>query len=148
MATRRAYFDTSVMVKRYIHEPGSEQVRRLLRQHKLLSSTLTPVEIVSALGRRKREGDLSANAVAAILHRMRSDCAGWELVEVNSAVLKRAQELLQGVTLLRTLDAIQVASLITFQTASAIRVPLITADSRQREVAVGAGIDVIAIGLV
>ena len=147
MATRRAYFDTSVMVKRYIHEPGSDEVRRLLRRHELLSSTLTPVEIVSALVRRRREGDLSANALAAILRRMSSDCVQWELVEVNSTVLGRAQELLQGATPLRTLDAIQVASLITFQVASAIRVPLITADSRQREVAVGAGLDVIAIGL-
>jgi uncharacterized protein len=147
MAIRRAYFDTSVVVKRYIHEPGSEQVRRLLRQHELLSSTLTPVEIVSALGRRRRAGDLSANALAAVLRRMRSDSAGWELVEVNSAVLKCAQELLQGTTPLRTLDAIQVASWITFQTASAIRLPLVTADSRQRQVAVGAGLDVIAIDL-
>ena len=79
---------------------------------------------------------------------MSSDCARWELVEVNSTVLGRAQELLQGAIPLRTLDAIQVASLITFQAASAIRVPLITADSRQREAAVGAGIDVIAIDLV
>jgi predicted nucleic acid-binding protein len=148
MATRRAYFDTSVVVKRYIHESGSQQVRRLLRQHELLSSTLTPVEIVSALGRRRRDGDLSENAMAAILRRLNSDCMGWELVEVNSTVLECAQELLQGVTPLKSLDAIQVASLITFQTASAIRVPLVTADSRQREVAVGAGIDVIAVSLV
>jgi predicted nucleic acid-binding protein len=148
MATRWAYFDTSVVVKRYIQEPGSEQVRRLLRRNQLLSSTLTPVEIVSALCRRRRQGDLSSNALAGILRRVTSDCAGWELVEVNGTVLDRARELLQGVTPLRTLDAIQIASLITFQAASALRVPLITADSRQREVAVVAGIDVISIDLV
>jgi hypothetical protein len=35
---------------------------------------------------------------------------------------------------------------MTFQAASAIRVPLITADLRQRECATQAGIDTIAIG--
>jgi predicted nucleic acid-binding protein len=130
MATRWAYFDTSVVVKRYIQEPGSEQVRRLLRRNELLSSTLTPVEIVSALCKHRREGGLSSNALAGILRRVTSDCAGWELVEVNGTVLDRARELLQGVTPLRTLDAI------------------VTADSRQREVAVVAGIDVISIDLV
>lgn len=145
MATRWAYFDTSVVVKRYIREPGSEQARRMLRQHEFLSSALTPVEIVSALCRRRREGDLSANALAAILRRMSNDRARWELVEVNSAVLERAQELLQGAAPIRALDAIQVASLVTFQAASAIRVPLVTADWRQRDAATRVGIDVISI---
>jgi uncharacterized protein len=146
MALGWAYFDTSALVKRYIREPGSEQVRALLRQHEFLSSVVTPVEIVSALCRRRREGDISANTLAALLRRMRSDQARWEMVEVNLPVLERAQELLQGTTALRTLDAIQVASLMTFQAASAIRVPLITADLRQRECATQAGIDTIAIG--
>ena len=45
-----AYFDTSAVVKRYVLEPGSLQVRRLLRQHDFLSSAITPLEILSALG--------------------------------------------------------------------------------------------------
>ena len=145
MAIRWAYFDTSALMKRYIREPGSEQVRALLRQHQFLTSARTPVEIVSALCRRRREGDISANTLAALLRRMNSDRARWELVEVNLSVLERSQELLQGATSLRTLDAIQVASLITFQAASAIRVPLVTADSRQRECAIQAGIETITI---
>jgi uncharacterized protein len=146
MARGWAYFDTSALVKRYIREPGSEQVRALLRRHEFLSSVVTPVEIVSALCRRRREGDIPANTLAALLRRMRSDQAHWEMVEVNLPVLDRAQELLQGTTALRTLDAIHVASLITFQAASAIRVPLITADLRQRDCATQAGIDTIAVG--
>ncbi len=146
MALGWAYFDTSALVKRYIREPGSEQVRALLRRHQFLSSVVTPVEIVSALCRRRREGDISANALAALLRRMSSDRARWEMVQVNISVLERAEELLQGTTALKTLDAIQVASLITFQAASAIRVPLITADLRQRDCATQAGIETIAVG--
>jgi len=146
MARRWAYFDTSALVKRYIREPGSEQVRALLRRHQFLSSVVTPVELVSALCRRRREGDISASTLAALLRRISSDRDRWEMVEINVSVLEHAEELLQRTTALRTPDAIQLASLITFQTASAIRVPLITADLRQRECAIQAGIETIAIG--
>ena len=79
------------------------------------------MEMVSALSRRRREGDISASTLAALLRRMRSDRDWWEMVEINVSVLEHAEELLQRTTALRTLDAIQVASLITFQVASAIR---------------------------
>ena len=140
-----AYFDTSALVKRYIQERGSEQVRALLRRNDFLSSAITPVEIVSALCRRRREGDISADVLAALLRRMSSDRRQWRLVEVGSDVLERAQELLRGATPMRALDAIQVASLVTFQTAAAMKIPIITADSRQREAATQLGIDVISI---
>jgi predicted nucleic acid-binding protein len=140
-----AYFDTSALVKRYIQERGSEQVRALLRRHDFLSSAITPVEIVSALCRRRREGDISADVLAALLRRISSDGRQWRLVEVSSAVLERAQELLRGTIPMRALDAIQVASLVTFQLAATMRIPIITADSRQREAATQLGIDVIAI---
>ena len=145
MATMWAYFDTSALVKRYIQERGSQQVRALLRRHDFLSSAITPVEIVSALCRRRREGDISADVLAALLRRISSDGRQWRLVEVSSAVLERAQELLRGTIPMRALDAIQVASLVTFQAAATMRIPIITADSRQREAATQLGIDVIAI---
>jgi uncharacterized protein len=140
-----AYFDTSALVKRYIQERGSEQVRALLRRYDFLSSVITPVEIVSALCRRRRENDISADLLAALIRRMNGDRRQWRLVEVNSSVLDRAQELLRGPTPLRALDAIQVASLVIFQAVGAMRVPIITADSRQREAATQLGIDVIPI---
>jgi hypothetical protein len=67
-------------------------------------------------------------------------------VEVTSLVLGRAEDLIQGITPIRTLDAIQVASLITFQAASGIRIPFATADARQREVANQLGLDLVWIG--
>jgi predicted nucleic acid-binding protein len=74
-----AYFDTSVLVKRYIRERGSVQVASLLRRYELFSSAITPVEVLSALGRRRRDGDLSEENFSATLSRVQSDRVRWEL---------------------------------------------------------------------
>ena len=39
-----AYFDTSVLVKRYVKEAGSSATRRLLQRFRFLSSAVAPVE--------------------------------------------------------------------------------------------------------
>lgn len=88
-----AYVDTSVLVKRYIQEPGSTHARALLRRHRLLVSALAPVEMLSSLSRRRTEGDLAERHFQAIVSRMQHDRAYWEVVEVNPLVLNKAEEL-------------------------------------------------------
>jgi len=141
-----AYFDTSALVKRYVRERGSAQVGSLLRRHDLLSSAITPVEVLSALWRRKRNGDLSEENLSMTLSRVQSDRIRWGLVEVGGTVLSRAEEIVQGTVPMRALDAIHVASLMTFQAAAAMRIPFVTADDRQREAGTQVGLDVIWVG--
>jgi hypothetical protein len=64
----------------------------------------------------------------------------------SSLVLNRAAEIVQGDVAIRTLDAIHVASLVTFQTASGSEIPLITGDGRQRDAATHLGLNVIWVG--
>ena len=139
-----AYFDTSALIKRYVREPGSAQVVALLRRHDLLSSAITPVEIMSALGRRRR--DLSQEAFTATVNRVRSERLHWELIEVGETVLSRAEEIVQGNVPMRSLDAVHIASLMAFQSASGIRTPFVTGDGRQRDAAKFLGLDIIWIG--
>ena|SRR5918992_434422 len=146
MAVTWAYFDTSALIKRYVNEPGSVRVGQLLRRHDFLSSALTPVELLSGLSRRRRDGDLSDRIFVALLRRIRSDRTWWDLVEVGSLVLNRAAEIVQGDMAIRTLDGIHVASLVTFQTASGSEIPLITGDGRQRDAATHLGLNVIWVG--
>lgn len=141
-----AYFDTSALVKRYVRERGSAQVGSLLGRHDLLSSAITPVEVISALSRKKRDGNLSEENFLATLSRVQSDRVRWELVEVGGPVLNRAEEIVQGTAPIRALDAIHVASLITFQSAAGIRVPFITGDARQRDAAERMKLDVVWVG--
>jgi predicted nucleic acid-binding protein len=141
-----AYFDTSALIKRYVREQGSVRVASLLQRHDLLSSAITPVEVSSALCRRKSNGDLSEENFAATLSRIQSDRIRWELVEVGEPVLSRAEEIIQGTVPMRALDAVHVASLTIFQAAAGIRVPFITGDGRQRDAATQSGLDVVWVG--
>ncbi|MGQ0694798.1 MAG: type II toxin-antitoxin system VapC family toxin [Nitrospiraceae bacterium] len=133
-AARWAYFDSSVLVKRYVKEEGSLAAGRLFRRYRFLSSAIAPVEVLSALSRRRIRGELTQRDFLAIRLRLHKDRGYWELVEVSAIVLSQAEELVQK-SGLRTLDALHVASALTFQTASGLTVPFITADVRQREAA-------------
>lgn len=113
-----AYFDTSVLVKNYVQE------------------------LLSALMGRKSRQELRMDAIPGILARVRHDRVYWQLVDVGAPVLSQAEEIVQTVQM-RALDAIHIASLLTFQVASEIRVPFITADSRQRDAAEQMKLDVV-----
>ncbi len=104
-----AYFDTSVLVKRYVTERGAARARALLQKHRFLSSAVMPVEAVSALDRRRAAGDLSRASFDAILTQLTRDRLHWALVEVTSGVLDRAEVVIRE-TGVRTLDAIHLAS--------------------------------------
>jgi len=138
-----AYFDTSVLVKRYISEPGSLRARALLRRHDFLSSSLIGPELLSAFSRRRRSGELSETYFKTLLGRIQNDRPSWELIEVSSTVLQGAEQLVQSAVAVRTLDAIHIASLLAFEVAGTVNIPFITADLRQRDAAKQAGVNVI-----
>jgi len=133
-ATRWAYFDTSVLVKRYVKEEGSTAARGLFQRYRLLSSAVAAVEVLSALGRRRTADELTQRDFLAIQSRLHKDRAYWELVEIGPIVLSQAEGLVQK-TGLRTFDALHLASALTFQAATGLTIPFITADVRQREAA-------------
>ncbi len=145
MPTSWAYFDTSVLIKRYVREPGSPRAQALIRRYSFLSSAITPVEVMSALCRRRAAGDLADRDFGAILSRIQKDRAYWELVEVSPLVLSRAEELIQN-TELRTLDAVHVASIMTFHAALGTRIPFVTADARQRDAVEQLALDIVWVG--
>ncbi len=134
MPTEWAYFDTSVLVKRYISESGSQRVRSLLKKYQVLTSALTPLEATSAFFRRQKQGDLSEHLYHAILSRLRQDCPYWQFLEVSVPVLQGAEEVIAK-TGLRTLDAIHLASALSFHSHTALPIRFLTADALQREAA-------------
>jgi predicted nucleic acid-binding protein len=87
-----AYFDTSAFIKRYVSEKGSARVVSLLRRHDLLSSAITPVEVMSALCIRKRSGELSEEDFGGTMKRVKGERIRWELFELGRAVLSRAED--------------------------------------------------------
>jgi predicted nucleic acid-binding protein len=140
-----AYFDTSVLVKNYVRETGSARARELLRTYSFLSSAIAPVELMSALMRKHAAGEIDRQDLPRIFARIRKDRPYWKLLDVGASVLNESQELIQK-TRMRTLDAIHLASLAVFRSASGLTGAFITADGRQREAAMRLGLDIVWVG--
>lgn len=145
MAALWAYFDTSVLLKCYLREPASPRARALTRRHRILSSAVAPAEAISALCRRRATGGLGHRDVDAILARMATDRARWELIGLTSLVLGRAETLIRQHEL-RTLDAVHFASALVFHEETGEQPRFITADAPQRRAAEQLGLEVVWVG--
>jgi len=141
-----AYFDTSVLVKNYIQEPGSARVRELLGTSEFVSSAIAPIELQSAIRRRHRQGEMTSRHYTAILSRVKQDRAFWQLVEPVPQVLTKAEELVAAYNI-RTLDAIHLASAIVIQESIGTPLPFVTADERQLAAARDCKLETIAVAL-
>lgn len=104
------YADSSALVKRYVEEPGSDEIRAM---DAIVASSLAVVEICSAVWRRHRMGDLGASEAAAIAAAARSDLTGGDpnviVLPPTTAIVLRAGQL-TGTAALRAYDALQLAS--------------------------------------
>jgi predicted nucleic acid-binding protein len=139
------YFDTSVLVKRYIDESGSDEAKGLLTKYRIISSRVALIEAGSTFRRRRDSGDLHVRHFNAILKRFDADRAFFELIEPTREVLDRAEQLAREGKV-RSLDAIHIASLLCFNDSLDSRTPFITADKDQRRAAVESALDVIFVG--
>ena len=125
-----AYFDTSALVKNYVQEAGSVQVRELLAAYEFLSSAIAPIELHSAVQRRYRLGEITRPNYNAIVSRVKTDRSFWQLVESVPQVFTKAEEVVLNHNV-RTLDAIHLASALIIQQSLNTPIPFISADERQ-----------------
>ena len=145
MPTAWGYFDTSVVVKRYVPESGSSLAREVMRRHSFLSSAIAPLETLSAISRRRRSGEVDQNTFNSIRFRIELDRAHWELVPVDRAVLERAEEIVSTGNV-RALDAIHIACALSFNEGAGTRVLFFSADERQLDAAARFGLRIQRIG--
>jgi predicted nucleic acid-binding protein len=106
------FIDSSAIAIRYVHQPGTNRVRKLadpMAGHFLYVSRITDVELTSTLA-RCRDGRLSPDQVAMVLTQFRKDLAqDYRVVEVTVPLLQRAS-LLADAHGLRAGDAIQLSA--------------------------------------
>ncbi|QHI97389.1 PIN domain-containing protein [Xylophilus rhododendri] len=112
------HIDTSVLAKRYLHEPGSGEVDAMLAREDLRFgiSDLVLVEMESIVARRRREPGGSAIDAAAIRLRLDGDLRTgfFHIVTLNASVLAEAQRLIAEASGgLSTLDSLHLASACT-----------------------------------
>jgi len=103
------FVDTSALVKRYIAEAGSEQVRRLLRRKvEICVARITEAEAYAAIARATRMGALAADERDRAFNQLSVDLAAARIVEIRRAVVTAVRELVVRWSL-RGYDAIQLA---------------------------------------
>jgi predicted nucleic acid-binding protein len=131
---RWRYFDASALTKRYVREPGSVTVRRLLALGGAATSRLSEVEVASAFARRVRDGSVSAAERDRALAALTADLTAMLVVEVTPDLTAQARTLLERHPL-RASDALQLASCLYVQAQMGDRVPLVAFDDRLIEAA-------------
>ena len=74
----RVFIDTSSLAKRYVQEPGSEELEEFFRSvvEDVYISTLAIVEFSAALGRKIRRKEIAENASANAMKEFEKDWQG------------------------------------------------------------------------
>ncbi len=129
-------------MKRYVEEPGSRTVRRLLATGAVATSRLSEVEVASALARRCREGTLLRRDRNRALSALRADVAAMWVVELTPVVAQASVTLLARHPL-RSGDGIQLASCLDLRLQMAEDIPLLAYDLRLNEAARAEGVSLL-----
>lgn len=129
------YVDSSALIKRYVHEPDSEDARRLLlADPDWVTANHTYTEVYRALGLRSAEDHLASGRAA-----LEDDWRRTIVVLLTDEVCKRAG-VLADLTGAKTLDALHLAAA---ERAGARALPFLTFDVRQAAAARSLGYTVL-----
>jgi predicted nucleic acid-binding protein len=139
-----AYFDSGVLLKRYVREKGTDHALVLMHRHNVISAALAPLEMRSALRRLAFEGGLSSKAFHAALKRIQTEREKWDLVAISTEILDSAERLTVDLNV-RSLDAIHLACAFACQSRLNRPLPFVTADVRQRDGAQILGLDAVSV---
>ena len=132
------YWDTSAILKLYVRERDSDYFLNLVAraEEQFLTSAIASMELLCALERKERNGDLKSGGANAAFERFLNDTRRGRIVEIpyGRDVLEEARKLFGYVSdrriLIRSLDMIHIASAIAVKAKS-----VVATDSRLRQVA-------------
>lgn len=140
------YVDASAWVKRFYMERGSERLMDLLSQGDVLAcSVLGVVEVIAALSRKQKAGEIAGEACQAKLAEVKLDWNRFLQIGLGPGVLDLAMEAARSGAL-RGADAIHFGSLEMLRrrvSAQGHRVVLVASDLDLLAAASSAGLDVI-----
>jgi len=135
------FFDTSALIKRYLHEKGSSRVRRLLQTADAIfyQTFVVPLEMTSAFYRQQRGGQMSIEELSFLLRTYGVHSHNeYLLVPYSESLINRAEALISRHPM-RALDAIQLASALELRGALPADAPpliFVSADDRLVKIAV------------
>jgi predicted nucleic acid-binding protein len=111
------FIESSALAKLFVQEKGTEKLIALvepLAGNQKLVSTLSRIEVRSAIRRRERAGDLSPAFAADALELLNAELDQTTEQPVNAVVIDAANQLIDRHPL-RAMDSIQLASCCTIR---------------------------------
>ncbi len=137
------YLDTSALIKLYVEESGSEDVRGAVEEARIVStSRVAYVEARAGISRKYREGKLSREEHDQVVADLTRDWDNYFIVEVSDSVAKLGGELTDKHPL-GGFDAIHLASALLLRNRTRLDVSISCFDERLRVAAQAAGLSVI-----
>jgi predicted nucleic acid-binding protein len=139
------YLETSALAKLYISEPGTVELVELATradEPRLVVSSLSRVELRSAVQRRLRAGDLSSKEAEDLFSSFHGHWQGLFVVQpVTEAVLDRALMLIDAHGL-RAYDSVQLAGCLAHVSRSEDPPTFVCSDRALLKAARSEGLDV------
>jgi len=138
------YLDTSVLVKLYVSEDGSDLVRTAVGNARLVATSLVAyVEARAAFARRRRERGLQATDHRRIVRNLDTDWPHFVRLEILEALIRSAARIAESHGL-RAYDAVHLASAVTLRERLAAPVTFGCWDSRLESQARRIGLDILS----
>ena len=136
----RVFFDSSAFVKRYIQEAGTEEIVAWCdRATEIVLAGIALPEIISAFCRLRRESRIDNTQYRQLKTLLLADIEDAAICDLTPLVIARTITALEA-SALRGMDAIHIGSALIMQADV-----FITADERQVEAALRAGLRVNAV---
>jgi predicted nucleic acid-binding protein len=137
------YLDTSALVKLYIEEAGSQEVKAMAKRARIVSSSrVAYVEARAGIARKHREAELSKEEYAQLIKDLKQDWDNYFIVEVSESVAKLGGELTSKHPL-RGFDAIHLASALLLRNRTRLEVSFSCFDERLKAAAQAEGLTVL-----
>lgn len=142
------YLDTSVLVKLYVQETGTEQMLALAHpdaNHRLAIVSLARIEFRAAVRRRAKLGDIDSSVADALIRNFMEHLAGiFQVQPINDAVLEESAGVVDR-HMMRAYDAIQLGGCLALRltVGEDVDVQFVCADEQLVEAARAEGIAVI-----
>lgn len=124
------FWDASAIAALVADERGRDPLMALLEDDpELLVWWGTPVEIVSALARRERDGQLTADQTAAAIGVLHTLSTAWQEIVPSDAIQRIAERLLRTHPL-RATDSLQLAAAIVAADHDPASLAIVSLDER------------------
>ena len=137
------FWDTSAVIPLLVSEPHRDRLLALLEEDgTMIVWWGTPLECMSAIARRERQGHLRTEASTQALERLRALQLAWQEITPSTPVRGAMQRLLR-VHPLRTADALQLAAAVVAAEHEPAGLDFVSLDNRLNVAAQKEGFNVV-----